>query len=424
MAEYLKKATTISSEDLQKIQDTVMDILRHIQKEGEDAVRFYSRKFDNWDPQVFQVDAKMIREAKTNLSKDLLDAMEFAHHQIKQFAEFQKESMLEFEKEILPGIILGQRHIPISAVGAYIPGGRYPMFMSAQMSVLTAKVAGVNRVIACAPPWEGKGIYPPMLWSMALAGADEIYCLGGVQALGMMAYGTKSVDPVDFIVGPGNAYVSEAKRQLFGHVGIDLLAGPTEILVIIDEIADPQIVAADLLGQAEHGYTSPAILISTSRERAEQTVVEIHRQLTELPTAEVAGKAWERLGEVVIVEDFKEASSLADYYAPEHLEVQTSDNEYFLNNLHNYGTLFVGEEATVAFSDKCIGTNHILPTGHAARYTGGLWVGKFLKTVTYQRCTKEGAILVAKPAATICEGELFFGHAATAHKRIAKYSHN
>jgi sulfopropanediol 3-dehydrogenase len=421
MAEYLKRATPLEPQDVQRIRETVTEILERVREEGEAAVRHYSRKFDNWDPPSFQVDAAAIEAARKQLSGEVLEAMEFAHTQIKSFARLQLESMHEFEEETLPGIILGQRHIPVRSAGAYVPGGRYPMLMSAQMSVLTAKVAGVERVITCAPPWEGKGIYPPMLWSMHLAGADEIYCVGGVQALGLMAYGIEGVESVDFLVGPGNVYVAEAKRQLFGQVGIDLLAGPTEVLVIIDESADPEIVAADLLGQAEHGPTSPAVLISTSRETAERVMEEIQRQLPQLPTAENAGKAWERLGEVVLAEDYAEAAALADSYAPEHLEVQTADNDYFLKHLRNYGTLFLGEEATVVFSDKCIGTNHILPTGGAARYTGGLWVGKFLKTVTYQRCKKEGALAVAPHAAVISEAELFYGHAETAYKRIKKY---
>ena len=422
MALYVKKATPPERVDLQRIRETVTEILERVRNEGATAVRYYSRKFDDWDPPSFRVDLDAIEMAKGSLPNGLLEAMDFAHNQITKFARLQLESLREFEREILPGVILGQRHIAVDTAGAYVPGGRYPMFMSAQMSISTAKVAGVRRVISAAPPWEKRGIYPPMLWSMALAGADEIYCVGGVQALAMMAYGIDGVPPVDLLVGPGNVYVAEAKRQLFGQVGIDLLAGPTEVLVIMDETADAKIVAADLLGQAEHGPTSPAILISTSREKAELVMAEVERQLRVLPTAETAGAAWARLGEVVIAENYAEAVELANGYAPEHLEVQTADNDYFLRNLRNYGTLFVGEEATVVFSDKCIGTNHILPTGRAARYTGGLWVGKFLKTVTYQRCRREGALSVARQAALISEAELFHGHAQTAHMRLAKYA--
>jgi sulfopropanediol 3-dehydrogenase len=421
MTEYLKKAAPIQAENLAQVRDTVAEILEAVRSKGEEAVRYYSRKFDHWDPPTFKVDLSTIEEVRSRLSGDLLEAMQFAHDQIENFARLQLESMREFEKETLPGVVLGQRHIPVGSAGAYIPGGKYPMFMSAQMSVLTAKVAGVKRVITCAPPWEGKGIYPAMLHSMHLAGADEIYCVGGVQALGMMAYGIQGVEPVDFMVGPGNAYVAEAKRQLFGQVGIDLLAGPTEVLIIMDDSADAEIVAADLLGQAEHGVSSPAVLISTSRSGAEQVMEEIQRQLKVLKTSVTARQAWERLGEVALVENFCEAAALADQYAPEHLEVQTVDDAFFLENLHNYGSLFLGEEATVAFADKCIGTNHTLPTMGAGRYTGGLWVGKFLKTVTYQRLTRQGALKVAPYAAVICEAELFAGHAETAYRRIKKY---
>ncbi len=295
------------------------------------------------------------------------------------------------------------------------------MLMSAQMSILTAKVAGVERVVACAPPYEGKGMFPEMLWSMALAGADEIWCVGGVQALALMACGAEGYEPVDFIAGPGNMYVAEAKRQLFGDVGIDLLAGPTEILVIADETSDPRIVAADLLGQAEHGPTSPAILVSLSREIALAVLSEVERQLKELPTREVAEKSWADHGEIVVVSGRDEAVSVADDYAPEHLEVQTSAAEWYLDHLRNYGTLCVGEEATITFSDKAIGTNHTLPTGRAARYTGGLWVGKFLKTVTYQRCTREGALAVAPHAGRLADAEHMYGHGKTAYLRIEKY---
>ena len=421
MAEYLKQAQPQKSRTRQHVQETVTEILDRVRKDGESAVRHYSRKFDGWDPPSFQVSAEEIRAARGQIGGKILESMEFAINQITTFAELQLDSMHEFESEVLPGVVLGQRHIPVKAAGAYVPGGRYPMLMSAQMSILTAKVAGVERVITCAPPWEGRGIYPPMLVSMALAGADECYCVGGVQALGLMAFGIEGVGPIDFLVGPGNAYVAEAKRQLFGEVGIDLLAGPTEILVIIDDTADPDLVAADLLGQAEHGPTSPAVLISTSRETAELVMEEVKRQLPNLPSADNAGKAWEDLGEVVIADDYAEAVVLSDGYAPEHLEVQTAETGYFLDHLQNYGTLFLGEEATVVFSDKCIGTNHILPTGRAARYTGGLWVGKFLKTVTYQRCTREGVLAVAPHAALISEAELFAGHAETANMRIRKY---
>jgi sulfopropanediol 3-dehydrogenase len=421
VATFLKKVGPPALADVRRVAETVSAILEAVRADGWDAVRRYSRELDKWHPADFHVGEKDVRRAKAALSPELLDSMDFAHAQIERFAQLQRQSMHDFEEETLPGVFLGQRHLPIANVGAYVPSGKYPMLMSAQMSILTAKVAGVQRVIACAAPYEGRGIYPAVLWSMHLAGADEIYCVGGVQALGMMAYGCDGLAPVDFLCGPGNMYVAEAKRQLFGEVGIDLLAGPTEILIIADESADPVIVAADLLGQAEHGPTSPAVLVSLSQPLAEAVLAEVDRQLPLLGSAEVAGTAWRDRGEVVVVRDRAEAVALADQYAPEHLEVQTADDGYFLDNLSNYGTLCLGEEATIVFSDKAIGTNHTLPTGRAARYTGGLWVGKFLKTVTYQRCTREGALLVAPHAGRVSDAELFPGHARSAYVRMEKY---
>ena len=421
MATFLKQVPPPAPADVRRVADTVSTILAAVRAEGWDAVRRYSRELDAWDPPDFRVGAEDIERARATLAPDLLESMDFAHAQIGRFAGLQRQSMHDFEEETLPGVFLGQRHLPIANVGAYVPSGKYPMLMSAQMSILTAKVAGARRVVACAAPYEGRGIYPAVLWSMHLAGADEIYCVGGVQALGMMAYGCDGLPPVDFLCGPGNMYVAEAKRQLFGEVGIDLLAGPTEILIIADESADPVMVAADLLGQAEHGPTSPAVLVSLSRLLAEAVLAEVDRQLPLLSSAEVAGAAWRDSGEVVVVRDRAEAVAMADDYAPEHLEVQTADDSYFLDNLSSYGTLCLGEEATIVFSDKAIGTNHTLPTGRAARYTGGLWVGKFLKTVTYQRCTREGALLVAPHAGRVSEAELFPGHARSAHVRMEKY---
>ena len=403
------------------MQNTVQTILAEIRQEGEPAVRRYSQKFDSWNPDTFRVGPESIAAAQAAISPDLAEAIGFARTNIEHFAKLQLASLQAFEVETLPGVFLGQRHVPVAAAGAYIPGGQYPLIASALMSILTAKTAGVERVIACAPPQRGQGIFPETLYAMALAGADEIYCIGGVQALGLMAYGIAGIEPIDMLVGPGNAYVSEAKRQLFGEVGIDLLAGPTEILIIIDESADPALVAADLLGQAEHGSTSPAILISTSEAAAQMVVSQLHHQLEDLATAEVAGGAWSRLGEVIVASDAGEAVALADEYAPEHLEVHTNQNDYYFNHLSAYGTLCVGEEASIVFSDKSIGTNHILPTGRAARYTGGLWVGKFLKTVTFQRCTPEGALSIAPSSARISEAESQVAHAATSHRRAAKY---
>jgi sulfopropanediol 3-dehydrogenase len=421
VAEYLKKATPPVPADEQAVRDTVSEILGRVRGEGLDAVRDYSRRFDGWDPPSFKVDEAEIAAARDALAPEVLASLEFAHAQVKRFAELQRASMLEFEEETRPGVFLGQRHIPVGSVGAYVPSGKYPMLMSAQMSILTAKVAGVPRVVGCAPPYGGAGIYPEVLWSMHLAGADEIWAVGGVQALAMLAYGVDGLEPVDLIAGPGNMYVAEAKRQLFGTVGIDLLAGPTEILIIADEAADPVVVAADLLGQAEHGPTSPAVLVTTSRPLAEAVLAEVDRQLPLLPSADVIRTSWGALGEVVLADDRDEAVRLADRFAPEHLEVQTADPDWYAERLRNYGTLCLGEEATIAFSDKAIGTNHTLPTAGAARYTGGLWVGKFLKTVTYQRCTRAGALDIAPHAGLLSDAELMPGHAATAYLRMRKY---
>jgi len=420
--DYLKKAPSKPSADAAQVRDIVARIIDDVRTRGLDAVREYSRTLDGWDPPSFKVAAEEIERAKSVVAPDVLASLEFAHSQIKEFARLQRGSMGDFEVETLPGVFLGQKQIPVANAGAYVPGGKYPMLMSAQMTILTAKVAGVDRVVACAPPYQGKGMLPEMLWSMALAGADEIWCLGGVQALALMAYGVDGYEPVDFIAGPGNMYVAEAKRQLFGDVGIDLLAGPTEILVIADDTSDPWIIAADLLGQAEHGPTSPAILVSLSREVAQAVLDEVGRQLQELPTRAIAEKSWADFGEIVVVEGRGEAVQVADGYAPEHLEVQTRDAQWFFERLRNYGTLCVGEEATITFSDKAIGTNHTLPTGRAARYTGGLWVGKFLKTVTYQRCTREGALAIAPHAGRLADAEHMFGHSKTAYFRIDKYS--
>jgi sulfopropanediol 3-dehydrogenase len=422
MSEYLKKAPAKAAADIARVHDIVAGIIADVRTRGLDAVREYSRKFDRWDPPSFKVASEEIERARAAIAPDVLASLDFAHAQIRQFAQLQRDSMGDFEVETLPGVFLGQKQIPVASAGAYVPGGKYPMLMSAQMSVLTAKVAGVERVVACAPPYEGKGMFPEMLWSMALAGADEIWCLGGVQALALMACGADGYEPVDFIAGPGNMYVAEAKRQLFGDVGIDLLAGPTEILVITDESSDPRIVAADLLGQVEHGPTSPAILVSLSKEMALAVLTEIESQLLELPTRAVAERSWADYGEIVVVSGRDEAASVADDYAPEHLEVQASDPEWYLDHLRNYGTLCLGEEATITFSDKAIGTNHTLPTGRAARYTGGLWVGKFLKTVTYQRCTRAGALAIAPHAGRLADAEHLFGHGKTAYLRIDKYA--
>jgi sulfopropanediol 3-dehydrogenase len=339
---------------------------------------------------------------------------------VRTFARAQRATMSDLEVETLPGVRLGHRHIPVKNVGAYVPGGRYPMVASAHMSIVTAKVAGVERVAACTPPLDGR-VPDATIAAMHLAGADEIHVLGGVQALAALALGTETIDPVDFLVGPGNAYVVEAKRRLFGKVGIDLVAGPTEILVVADAAADPAIVAADLLGQAEHGPASPAVLVTTSRTLAQETLRQIAVQLESLPTAEIAARAWEDYGEVIVVASDDEALAAADAYAFEHVEIQTADPRWYLERMSNYGALFLGEATTVAYGDKTIGTNHILPTGGAARYTGGLWVGKFLKTVTFQECDERASAMIGEICARQCRIENFEGHAQSCDVRVAKY---
>jgi sulfopropanediol 3-dehydrogenase len=426
MAEYLKHPSAPPQQATEEVKRTVEEMLGRIERDGPEAVREYSRRLDGWDPPSFRVGQDELEAAAGRVPDELKKHIAFAQEQVRSFAQHQRQTLAELDVETQPGVVLGHRHIPVSAVGSYVPGGRYPMLASAFMTVLVAKVAGVERVVACAPPWEGKGIHPAMLHAMATSGADEIVCLGGVQALASLAFGIEDVAPVDMLVGAGNAYVAEAKRQLFGRVGIDLLAGPTEILVIADASADAELVAADLLGQAEHGPTSPAILISTSAELARRVAQEVDRLLESWPTAEVAGSAWRDLGTVIVAGDREEAMALANEYAPEHLEVQVDESELdaYLTGLRNYGSLFLGNEATVAYGDKAVGTNHVLPTARAARYTGGLWVGKFLKTVTYQRLTPEGTRRVAPAVAAICDAELFEGHAVTARMRLERLPHD
>jgi sulfopropanediol 3-dehydrogenase len=422
LVKYLKQPPPQAETITREIRDTVAEILLAVEKEGDPAVRRYSRQFDDWDPPSFRVTAEQIAEADARLDDELKQQIAFSQEQVRNFARLQRETLTDFERETLPGVVLGQRHIPVGSVGAYAPGGRYPMLASSIMTVVVAKVAGVGRVVAVAPPHrDGGGIHPAQLHAMATSGADEIVCLGGVQALAALAYGTEDVQPVDMLVGAGNPYVAEAKRQLFGTVGIDLLAGPTEILVIADDSADPDLVAADLLGQAEHGPTSPAILVTTSRELGQATADAVDRWLATWPTADVAGKAWRDRGVIVVCDGYEEAAAVADEFAPEHVEVQVSDPQWFLGRLTNYGSLFLGEQATVAYGDKAIGTNHVLPTGRAARYTGGLWVGKFLKTVTYQRVGSDATRLVAPPTIGICEAEAMEGHAVTARIRLERF---
>jgi sulfopropanediol 3-dehydrogenase len=420
MTEYLKQAPWHSKAVSAEVRRTVSEMLSRIDDDPEGEIRRYSRELDGWDPESFLVDDKTIERASEQLDETLREHIAFAQEQVRTFAQAQRDTLTDLEVETLPGVVLGHRHLPVRTVGSYVPGGRYPMLASAFMTVVVPKVAGVGHVTACAPPRAGAGIHPEQLYAMATSGADQLVCLGGVQALAAMAFGLGGIEPADMLVGAGNAYVAEAKRQLFGQVGIDLLAGPTEILVIADATAEPELVAADLLGQAEHGPTSPAVLVTTSRELGEQVIAAIDRLLERWPTAAVAGEAWRGRGEVVVAEDHAAAIALSDGYAPEHLEVQVDEAELdrYLLGLRNYGSLFLGREATVVYGDKAVGTNHVLPTAGAARYTGGLWVGKFLKTVTYQRLTGEGTRRVAPAAAAISDAEQFGGHAITARMRL------
>jgi len=422
MAKFIKRGKSESDieESDSKVKETVAKILAEVQKKGDAAVRELSERFDQWNPRSFCLSAEEIAEIVASVPKDTIEDIKFAQAQIRNFAVQQRASISDIEVETLPGVFLGHKNIPVNSAGCYIPGGVYPMVASAHMSILTAKVAGVKRVIACTPPIRGK-IPAATVTAMYLAGADEIYILGGVQALAAMAIGTETIKPVDMLVGPGNAYVAEAKRQLFGKVGIDLVAGPTEILVIADETIDAEMVACDLLGQAEHGPTSPAALITTSEELAHQTLSEIERQLKTLPTADIARKAWSDCGSVILVKDECEAVIEADRLAYEHVEVLTKNPDYFLKNMTNYGALFLGPETNVAYGDKVIGTNHTLPTKQAARYTGGLWVGKFLKNCTYQRCTPQASVTVGEYASRLCELEGFMAHKEQAELRVRRY---
>jgi sulfopropanediol 3-dehydrogenase len=423
MARYLKRgmdAGAIKAADA-KVRATVEGILADIEARGEQAVRDLSKKFDDWAPESFKLTPQEIERAIGQVAKRDLDDIRFAQAQVKNFAEKQKETLRDLEVETLPGVVLGHRHIPVNAIGCYVPGGRYPMVASAHMSIVTARVAGVKRIIACAPPFHG-GPHPAIVAAMHFGGADEIYVLGGVQAVGAMALGAGDIGPVDMIVGPGNAYVAEAKRQLFGRVGIDLLAGPTETLIIADDSVDGEMCATDLLGQAEHGPTSPAVMITNSEKLARATMAEIERLLKILPTADAAGKAWEDFGEVIVCEDEDEMVREADRIASEHVQVMTRDPDYFLANMKNYGSLFLGPRTNVAYGDKVIGTNHTLPTKKAARYTGGLWVGKFMKTCTYQKVlTDEAAATIGEYCSRLCILEGFYAHAEQANVRVRRY---
>src|SRR3954471_18978946 len=409
------------AEDDAKVRATVEGILADIEKRGDAAVRELSIKFDKWDRKDYRLTDAEIKDCLSQLSQRNLDDIKFAQTQVRNFAEHQRHSMKDVEVETLPGIVLGHKHIPVNSVGCYVPGGKYPLLASAHMSVITAKVAGVSRIVTCAPPYQGKPA-PAIVAAQHLAGADEIYCLGGIQAVGAMALGTQSIAGVDMLVGPGNAFVAEAKRQLFGRVGIDLFAGPTETLVIADETVDGEMCATDLLGQAEHGPNSPAILLTRSERLARDTMAEVERLLKILPTAAIAAKAWQDYGEVIVCADEDEMVREADRIASEHVQVMTRDPEFFLHKMTNYGALFLGPRTNVAYGDKVIGTNHTLPTMKAARYTGGLWVGKFLKTVTYQRVlTDEASTMIGEYCSRLCRLEGFVGHAEQANVRVRRY---
>jgi sulfopropanediol 3-dehydrogenase len=404
-----------------KVRQTVDSILAEVKAKGDQAIRDLSKKFDKWEPQDFKLSPQDIERAIAQVPKRDLDDIRFAQAQVRNFAQKQRDSMQDIEVETLPGVVLGHKHIPVTAIGCYVPGGRYPMVASAHMSIVTAKVAGVKRIIACAPPFKG-GPHPAIVAAMHFGGADDIYVLGGVQAVAAMALGTETIAPVDMIVGPGNAYVAEAKRQLFGRVGIDLLAGPTETLIIADESVDGEICATDLLGQAEHGPTSPAVLITNSEKLARDTMAEVERLLTILPTADAASQAWKDYGEVIVCDSYEEMVVEADRIASEHVQVMTRDPDYFLANMKNYGALFLGPRTNVAYGDKVIGTNHTLPTKKNARFTGGLWVGKFLKTCTYQKVlTDEASAMIGEVCSRLCILEGFVAHAEQANIRVRRY---
>lgn len=422
MRTYVKKAAPPAPQDRTQLEATVRSMLAEIAQNRDDAIRRYARDLDRWESGEFRVSADRIRQVGKSLPQSFKDDLAYSLRQVTEFARRQLETLRGFETEIEPGIVLGQKMIPVQRVGCYVPGGKFPLVASAIMSVGTAKTAGVSHVTACAPPRDADGMYPYTLYALHAAGADEIYNLGGVQAMAAMVYGCVGMQPVDMITGAGNPYVAEAKRQLFGLVGIDLLAGPTEILIIADETADPALVATDLLGQAEHGPDSPAWLVTTSKALGDAVLAEVERQLAVLPTRRNAEPAWRDHGEICVVDSHDEAVAVSDEYAPEHLEVMTARNDFYLERLKNYGSLFVGEESTVAYGDKGVGTNHTLPTSRAARYTGGLWVGKFIKTVTWQRLTRDASRRIAPVISRICEVEGMLAHQITADVREQRYA--
>jgi sulfopropanediol 3-dehydrogenase len=423
MAKWLKQAISKQDKDeaQQQVRETVEKLLADIETRGDRAVRELSKRFDNWEPEKFKLSEEQIQDCINRLDTRTLDDIRFAQDQIRNFAQLQRDSMKDVEEETLPGVILGHRHIPMNRVGSYVPGGKFPMVASAHMSVVTAKVAGVKEIITCAPPYQGKPA-DAIVAAQSMGGADAIYVIGGVQAVAAMALGTESIPAVDMLVGPGNAYVAEAKRQLYGRVGIDLFAGPTETLVIADETVDGEMCATDLLGQAEHGPTSPAILLTNSENLAKQTMEEVDRQLNTLSTSDTAAPAWRDYGQVIVADSYDEMVEIANDLAFEHVQVMTDRDDWFLENMSNYGSLFLGPRTNVSYGDKVIGTNHTLPTLKAARYTGGLWVGKYIKTCTYQKVlTDEATVKIGEYCSRLCELEGFAGHQEQADLRVRRY---
>ena len=423
MAKWLKQAISKQYKDeaQQQVRETVEKLLADIETRGDTAVRELSKRFDNWEPEKFKLSEEQIQDCINRLDTRTLDDIRFAQDQIRNFAQLQRDSMKDVEEETLPGVILGHRHIPMNRVGSYVPGGKFPMVASAHMSVVTAKVAGVKEIITCAPPYQGKPA-DAIVAAQSMGGADAIYVIGGVQAVAAMALGTESIPAVDMLVGPGNAYVAEAKRQLYGRVGIDLFAGPTETLVIADETVDGEMCATDLLGQAEHGPTSPAILLTNSENLAKQTMEEVDRQLNTLSTSDTAAPAWRDYGQVLVADSYDEMVEIANDLAFEHVQVMTDRDDWFLENMSNYGSLFLGPRTNVSYGDKVIGTNHTLPTLKAARYTGGLWVGKYIKTCTYQKVlTDEATVKIGEYCSRLCELEGFAGHQEQADLRLRRY---
>lgn len=423
--QYLKhgRSAAESSQDAAKVRDTVTNILDDVAKRGDAAVAELSQKFDNWLPESFRLSGDDIAACVRALSQGQLDDIKFAQAQVRKFAQVQRDAIRDVEVENLPGVILGHKNMPVDSVACYVPGGKFPLVASAHMGVVTAKVAGVARIISASPPVQGRP-NPAVIAAMHLGGADEIYTFGGVQAIGAMALGTQTIDSVAMVVGPGNAYVAEAKRQLFGRIGIDLIAGPSETLIIADDSVDAEMCATDLLGQAEHGFNTPAILLTSSLKLANETIAEVERLLTILPTANTAGVSWRDFGEVIVVDTLEEMVSEADRIASEHVQVMTRDPDYFLKNMKNYGALFLGPRTNVAFGDKVIGTNHTLPTGKASRYTGGLWVGKFIKTCTYQKVlTDEASAMIGSYCSRLCAIEGMIAHGEQANLRVRRYGH-